>query len=311
MLFHSMIPLLGFAPAAALATHLFVSSYDGSITSLQLSKSVRGSYSLTNLSSTLGSAPRPSWLEINPFNGLLYAVDEGWGNPNGSVAAYSRSAGGVLTQVSILPTIGSPVSTQVFNKGAALAMAHLYVPVSNCSMRDIANKYSDTSTVSNFKIKADGSLALLQTFTFALAAPGPVPDRQGVPHEHQVILDPTGKYIITPDLGADLVRVFTIDPVTNLLATSTPFAVPAGSGPRHAKFLVSGGSTYLFLISELANSIASYKVTYGARSLSFTQISLLSVYGTLPVPAAAGAGELNVSVSSPPASVLAPNLIAS
>jgi len=191
MLFHSMIPLLGFAPAAALATHLFVSSYDGSITSLQLSKSVRGSYSLTNLSSTLGSAPRPSWLEINPFNGLLYAVDEGWGNPNGSVAAYSRSAGGVLTQVSILPTIGSPVSTQVFNKGAALAMAHLYVPVSNCSMRDIANKYSDTSTVSNFKIKADGSLALLQTFTFALAAPGPVPDRQGVPHEHQVILDPT------------------------------------------------------------------------------------------------------------------------
>lgn len=132
-----------------------------------------------------------------------------------------------------------------------------------------------------------------------MAAPGPNADRQAVPHEHQVILDPTGQYIITPDLGADLVRVFTIDAKTSLLATSTPFKAPAGSGPRHAKFLVSGGSTYMFLISELANSIASYKVTYGVNSLSFTQVSLLSVYGSLPVPATAGAGEVNVAVSLP------------
>lgn len=129
-----------------------------------------------------------------------------------------------------------------------------------------------------------------------MAAPGPNPARQEAPHPHEVILDPTDSYIAVPDLGADLVRIFSIDPKTSLLTTSTPVTVPAGSGPRHGTFLkTDSGSTYFYLISELANSLASYNVSYGTTGLSFTQTGLMGTYGNRTTPAGAAAAEAILS----------------
>lgn len=100
-----------------------------------------------------------------------------------------------------------------------------------------------------------------------------------------------------PDLGADLVRVFSIDKATSLLTASTPFGVPAGSGPRHGAFFVAkSGTTYFFLVSELANTVASYKVTYGTKSLKFQQVFISGIYGGKKTPEGAAAAEAILSV---------------
>jgi len=113
-----------------------------------------------------------------------------------------------------------------------------------------------------------------------------------------VILDPTGSFIVVPDLGADLVRVFSIDPKTSRLTESAPFHAPAGSGPRHGIFLnVDSGKTFFFLISELANTIASYEVEYFATGLKFTNVFLSGIYGNRTIPEGAAAAEVILSVS--------------
>ena len=113
-----------------------------------------------------------------------------------------------------------------------------------------------------------------------------------------MILDPTGSFIVVPDLGADLVRVFSIDPKTSRLTESAPFHAPAGSGPRHGIFLnVDSGKTFFFLISELANTIASYEVEYFATGLKFTNVFLSGIYGNRTIPEGAAAAEVILSVS--------------
>ena len=122
--------------------------------------------------------------------------------------------------------------------------------------------------------------------------------RQEAPHPHEVILDPTGSFIVVPDLGADLIRVFSIDPETSLLTESAPFHAPAGSGPRHGTFLRADcGNTFFFLISELANTIASYEVEYSATGLNFTNVFLSGIYGNKTIPDGAAAAEVTLSVS--------------
>jgi 6-phosphogluconolactonase (cycloisomerase 2 family) len=46
-----------------------------------------------------------------------------------------------------------------------------------------------------------------------------VPSRQDKPHPHFVIADPPGKFFLAPDLGADLIRVFSIDTKSGMLSS--------------------------------------------------------------------------------------------
>ena len=136
---------------------------------------------------------------------------------------------------------------------------------------------------------------------FELTAPGTNSARQDAPHPHEVILDPTDSFIVVPDLGADLVRVFSIDKKTSLLTERDPCEVPTGSGPRHGTFLKTrSGKTFFFLISELANTIASYEVTYCDTGLNFTNVFTSGTYGDQSIPEGAAAAEVLLSVRLTP-----------
>lgn len=273
----SRIPLSGLVTSAA-ATNLYVSSYIGTITTLQLSQCANGSYTLTSVAVNNGSAPSPSWLTLDGDNGVVYCLDEGLTTPNGSIASYATSPSGELTQIDRHTVISGPVSSVVYNGGKALAAAH----------------YSGSS-VTTYSILPSGGLEPLQSFTFVLSSPGTNPIRQDAPHPHEALIDPTDSFVIVPDLGADLVRIFSIDPATSLLKESTPFSTPPGSGPRHGTFLTSGNDTYFFLISELGNTIASYKVTYGTDSMTLEEVFVSGTYGNQPTPIGAAAAEASLS----------------
>jgi 6-phosphogluconolactonase (cycloisomerase 2 family) len=132
-----------------------------------------------------------------------------------------------------------------------------------------------------------------------LSGPGTIPARQDAPHPHEAILDPTDSFIVVPDLGADLLRIFLIDPATSLLTESTPVQVTPGAGPRHGAFLVADDTTYFFLVDELDNLVRTFKVTSCTDLVTFEEVFEASTFGTVTPPGAA-ASEAYVTVSNYP-----------
>lgn len=133
----------------------------------------------------------------------------------------------------------------------------------------------------------------LQIFTYTLTAPGTVPSRQDAPHPHEALLDPTGRYILVNDLGADLVRIYLIDPAgSNNLTSQTPLKAKAGSGPRHGAFsqdLINGSYVY-YLGAEISSTVTAYKVSY-ASGISFEEIGVYSSLAPGEVVPATTTGE--------------------
>ncbi|GAB7353491.1 hypothetical protein MBLNU459_g3941t2 [Dothideomycetes sp. NU459] len=267
------------ASSAALvsATNLFVSSYAGNITSLSLTER-NGSYTLAKTYTNLGCAPSPSWLTLDASHGTLYCLDEGLTTPNGSLSSYTIAADGELTLVNRATTISGPRLT-----------------LRLCSTGSSVSSWTLSSTET-------GNFSFLQSETFTLAAPGPNAARQDAPHEHEAILDPTGQFVLVPDLGADLVRIFAIDADTDELTPQTPLKVVAGSGPRHGVFynpygvVCEGCTSYFYLVTELGNTVTGYAVSYpAAGGMSFKQVYESSVYGNLTMPAGNAAAEIAVS----------------
>lgn len=84
-------------------------------------------------------------------------------------------------------------------------------------------------------------------------------------------MDPTGKYLLVPDLGADQVHVYTFDPKTLKTTAKTPLKVPGGYGPRHLAFATRGDKTFMYLMNELVNMIIGYEVSY-SNGVQFKQL---------------------------------------
>lgn len=162
-------------------------------------------------------------------------------------------------------------------------------------------EFSEGSGLGVFDIRDPSNIKTIQTQIFELTAPGTNPARQDAPHPHQTILDPTGNFIIVPDLGADLVRVFHIDKTTNKLIPVTPIQAVLGTGPRHARFLVTEKATYLYVITELGNTLTGYEVTYNKNNtLGFDIVYESGTFGkNQTVPVGAAAAEIHISVSIP------------
>ena len=149
----------------------------------------------------------------------------------------------------------------------------------------------------------------IQTFVFHMDGPGPNPSRQDAPHPHGVYVDPTGRYVLVPDLGADLIRIFAINQQTGHLETVSPFVTEPGLGPRHIAFWmpagpsppweVDEGEVHLYLVSELTNRLLGYKVTYSSERMSFAKLYEETTFGQQkPGPEGSKAAEIAISVSA-------------
>ncbi|CAG8954631.1 hypothetical protein HYFRA_00004551 [Hymenoscyphus fraxineus] len=281
------LPVAGLVASAA-AVNIHISSYGGLLSSYSLEKSSSitpdkkaTGYTLKDLGSINGPGPQPSWLELGTDKKIVYALDENWNGPNGSIASYSITKNGSLQLLQKYQTPNGPVATTLYNKGKGIAVA-LY----------------GGAAVGSYSVKPDGALESLGNFFFTQAGPGPVAARQEKPHPHEVILDPNDKFIVAPDLGSDLLRIFSIDAKTSKLTEQEPFPVKPGSGPRHGAFYAGPGckkgSTYFFLVNELTNTVESYNVTYG-KSLDFKLIESKGIYGNISTPAGASGAEAIIS----------------
>jgi len=265
-----------------------VSDYGGNITTFSLTAS-NGTYNLSKAFQTTDCAPNPSWLTVDIDRGLLFCMNEGLDSINGSLSSFTINHDGSLNHVKNETTISGPVNGVIYGNAAG--------------QRAIALAHYTGSAVSSWLLQGSGKFELNQNIPYTLAQPGPNAARQDAPHEHEAITDPTGQYILVPDLGADLVRVYSWDETTLMLKELSPLQAAAGSGPRHAVFwnpyaVIGSGETYFYLVSELSSTVTSYTVTYlpNGGGLNFTEVFTSTTYGLLNLPEGNAPAEIHVTV---------------
>ena len=257
--------LLALSATLTSATKLFIADYYGTITTASLT-AANGEYSFTKTSEAKGCAPNPSWLTADTNRGLLFCMNEGLTSPIGSLASFTINDDASIKFVKNETSLNGPVSGVIYGHPAG--------------QRGIALAHYVGSGVSSWLLKGSGKFEHNQDIVFD-GPLGPDPARQDAPHAHETITDPTGQYILVPDLGSDLVRTFSWDRKTLKLEALESLEATPGYGPRHAVFWNPSGlageksTTYMFLVGELSGSVTSFAVTYKANGggLDFKNIT--------------------------------------
>lgn len=205
----------------------------------------------------LKDAVDPSFLTLGR-NNMVYAVHES----TAQASAFAVDpATGHLTHLNTESTGGDvPASVGVDPSGRFVIVANYM-----------------GGTVAVLPAQPGGKLGPLQQLITLEGQPGPDPKEQTQSHPHDVVFDPTGRYVIVPDKGFDRVFIFELEAATGRLTPApTPFiTVEPGSGPRHLAFHPEG--TYAYLINELGSTVMVY--VYNSSGPVLTHLQTIS---TLP-----------------------------
>lgn len=193
---------------------------------------------------TVAEVERPTWVLMDPVRPVLYAVSE-VGNAGdrtaevfsftvtkdtGSLEPLSRtsSCGGGATHLTLHPA-GSRLFVANFGGGQ----------------------------VATLPIAADGTIGGALSIQTTYGS-GPH-RRQSGPHAHGVTLDPSGRFLLVPDMGSDRIFIYRYNHETGELfpATDAYKQLPAGSGPRFLFFSPNG--SFAFLLTELSAEIFVFR----------------------------------------------------
>lgn len=193
---------------------------------------------------SVAEGPRPTWTVAHPQLPVLYAVNDD-NTTEGSVTAFSidRSSG-ALTKLNEVASGGSGTTYLSLDASAATLFAANF----------------GGGSASSIALNRDGSLGALVS-TIKAGGSGPH-RRQTKPHAHSVTVDPSGRYALVPDLGADRVFVYAYDQATHSLSPDDPaqprsFVAAPGSGPRHLAFAPDG--RFVYLLAELTSEVMALR----------------------------------------------------
>jgi 6-phosphogluconolactonase len=201
---------------------------------------------------------RPTWTVAHPRLPVLYAVNDE-NTKEGSVTAFAvNRETGALTRVNEVSTGGNGTTYLWFDAPSLTLLAANFAGGSASSMA----------------VNRDGSVGALVS-TIKATGSGPH-RRQSGPHAHSVAIDPSGRYALVPDLGADRVFVYGFNRATRALSpddANAPrsFTAPAGSGPRHLAFGADG--RYVYVLNELTAEILTLR--WDAQQGRLTQVQTM------------------------------------
>lgn len=215
---------------------------------------------------TTAAGANPSFLCLHPGGRMLYAV-HGDGD---AVSAFAvEAADGRLRPQGTHPVDGrNPV--------------HLCL---SPNVRWLLVACYATGSVSSLAVREDGRLGPIASRLALPGEPGPVAAQQQGSHPHQVVFDPTGRWLLVPDKGTDRLHTITLDEATGALAWVSCAALPPGSGPRHLAFTRDGRR--LYLACELGSAAAA--CNFDARTGTPTSVASWSTLAeAVPGNTAAG-----------------------
>ncbi|MFE4971661.1 lactonase family protein [Kitasatospora sp. NPDC056651] len=171
------------------------------------------------------AATNPSYLALGRADGgpVLYAVSE---VAPGAVTAYDVAG-------PVPRPLGDPVPVNG-DEPTHLSVTRGHLLTANYG----------SGSVSVLPLAADGA-PQAPSQVLRHEGSGPHPERQRAGHAHQVLPDPSGRWVLSVDLGTDSVRVCALDPATGTLTVHAETALPPGTGPRHLAFHPSGRHVYV------------------------------------------------------------------
>jgi 6-phosphogluconolactonase len=215
----------------------------------------------------VGSAnagPNPSFLAIHPNGRVLYAVNEVEklnGRKTGGVSAFTiASDTGALTRRNEQPSEGgAPCYVSVDRSGRVVLVAN-YVG----------------GSVALLPIQADGALAPA-THVVQHKGTGPNAARQDAAHAHCIVADPSNRFALAADLGADRVFVYRLDLEGKSLhhLEGGDAVMRPGAGPRHIAFHPT--LPLVFVSNELDSTVTALRFDAERGALS-----LIETHSTLP-----------------------------
>lgn len=184
-----------------------------------------------------GQVPDPSFLALSDGGDALYCVSE---TEEGAAGAFS------LRDPDAPEPLGTvPVPVPV--RGAS--PTHLSLAAGG---RVLLTANYGSGSVTALPVLAGGAPGPAAD-VLAHSGSGPVAGRQEGPHAHQVLPDPSGRWILAVDLGTDCVYVHTLDPAAVSLRPHGVTRLRAGLGPRHLAFHPDGRTAYV--VNELVPAV--------------------------------------------------------
>jgi 6-phosphogluconolactonase len=195
---------------------------------------------------SVNAGANPSFLAIHPNGRALYAVNEVEkykGRPTGAVSAFAIARDtGALTRRNEQPSEGG---------------APCYVSVDRSGRVVLVGNYVGGS-VALLPIQADGALAPA-TKVIQHPGSGPNAERQSSPHAHCVVADPSNRFVLAADLGADRVFVNRLDLEGKSLhhVEGGDAVMRSGAGPRHIAFHPT--LPLVFVANELDSTVATLR----------------------------------------------------
>ena len=226
---------------------LYVGTYtdDGRRDGIYLVHMDRRSGELKQVGSVDAGA-NPSFLAIHPNGRVLYAVNEVEkhnGSATGAVSAFAIARdSGMLTKLGEQPSEGGAPCFVSVDRGGRVVLVANYVG----------------GSVALLPIHSDGALAPA-TSVVKHAGTGPNADRQSAPHAHCIVADPSNRFALAADLGADRVFVYHLDAEVNKLrhVEGGDAVMRAGAGPRHIAFHPT--LSLVFVANELDSTVATLR----------------------------------------------------
>lgn len=267
----------GFPGKAQLPVNMIVGTYTSTGSEGIYSYSFDTSSGKANLLDSVSSS-NPSYLAIARGGKKLYAVSENadaTGN-GGQVLAFNfNKENGSLVNTGQQPSLGNNpcyVATDVSGKWLAVG------------------NYS-SGTLAVYQLTTAGEIGPL-VFNTKHSGNGPDEARQQSSHVHATIFSPNGKFLYVPDLGADKIFVYALNPKGNWEPAKMPFMATApGSGPRH--FIFHPTKPYAYLVNELSGQVNLYK--YNSHTGRLKQVQTISA---LPAGHNGAAGSADIHVSA-------------
>ena len=200
----------------------------------------------------LGDLVNPSFLAFDRTRRFLYTVH---GDLSDITAMAIDPADGKLRVINRQSTEGkNPV--------------HLAIDPSN---RFVVVANHITSTLALLPRNDDGSLGAVIDLVKLEGKIGPHRVEQPFAKPHQVEFDPSGKFIVVPDKGLDLVFTYRIDAEKSKLVQAVPpVRSREGAGPRHVAFHPAGKLAYV--VNELDSTVTAYRFDPANGALTPLQV---------------------------------------
>ncbi len=218
----------------------------------------------------------PSWLSLNSAKTHLYSCDE--------LVHYQGKSSGAVTAYSIDASNGHLTKLNTVSSGGA---GPAYISVHPSGRYVFAANYG-AGSVAVLPVRPDGSLG---PATDVHVDKGPVGPKHATnappgsfaisghdrPHCHMIHVDPSGKRVISTDLGMDKIMIWNFDTAKGKLTPNNPHEIsaPPGDGPRHFVFHPNG--RWFYCIQEEGSCVVVFD--YDESSGNMTQKQVIS---TLP-----------------------------